>query len=310
MKNIHDVRAVLYEPDRDIRSAIRGMMRDVGFAEIIDTNRPERAFEAIASGETDLTIFDVNSGTSTNGTGAMSNLIRDMRRNKIGPNPFLIALGMTGDADQQTINGAVNAGFDSLTLKPFELSIMRKRLEYFLRARKPFVITSEYVGPDRRQSTRSGDTGAPLFVMPNPVRMIADGMPRNIMMSHVKEATAELNERKLQRDIVGVTWVADKIEDALSANDSDRAITLIKQLRVLAREIDERLEQTVFGHVRDLCTSLLTVSARLEAAGDQPRRKDVELLVNVSQAIKRGCDADTDDEVYAREITESLNAGA
>ena len=130
------------------------------------------------------------------------------------------------------------------------------------------------------------------------------------MMSHVKEATAELNERKLQRDIVGVTWVADKIDKALSANDTDKAIILIKQLKVLAREIDERLVQTAFGHVRKLCTSLLTVSARLEAAGNKPSRKDVKLLINVSQAIKRGCDADTDDEVYAREITESLGADA
>ena len=307
MKNIRDVRVVLYEPDHDIRSAIRGMMRDVGFAEIIDTNRPDRVREAIATGDTDLTIFDVNNGS---GTGAMSSLICDMRCNKIGPNPFPIALGMAGDADHQTIKAAVNAGCDGLMLKPLELSVLRKRLEYFLRARKPFVITATYVGPDRHQSPKSGNNATPHLVVPNPVRLIADGMPRDVMMSHVKEATAELNERKLQRDIVGVTWVADKIDKALSANDTDKAIILIKQLKVLAREIDERLVQTAFGHVRKLCTSLLTVSARLEAAGNKPSRKDVKLLINVSQAIKRGCDADTDDEVYAREITESLGADA
>ena len=307
MKNIRDVKAVLYEPEPDVRSAIRGMMRDVGFVEIVDTNRPDRVREAIATGDTDLTVFDVNSGTDG---GTMSSLVRDMRCNKIGPNPFPIALGMTGDADQQNINAAVNAGFDGLMLKPLELNVLRKRLEHFLRARKPFVITAEYVGPDRRQSARSGDGDAPHLVVPNPVRLIADGMPRHVMMSHVKEATAELNERKLQSDIVGVTWVADKIGKALSANDTDKAIALIKQLKVLASDIDERLEQTVFSHVQNLCTSLLTVSARLEAAGDKPSGKDVELVINVSQAIKRSCHADSGDDVYAREITESLGAGA
>ncbi len=305
MKYIRDVRAVIYEPDRDLRSAVRGMMNEIGFVEILDTDRPNRVQEAIESAEVDLALFDVNGGT-----GTMSSLVRDMRHNKIGPNPFPVVLGVTVDADQKSINTAVNAGFDGLTLKPLDLKNLRKRLEYFLRARKPFVITADYVGPDRRQESRPGETSAPLLVAPNPARLIADGIPRDIMMSHIKKATAQLNERKLQRDISGACWAAEQINKALAAEDLDKVSALIQQVKTLAHEIDARLAHTVFSHVRDLCDSLLKVSARLEAAGNEPSGKDVALLVNVSQAIKHGCDTDADDQGYDPKTSESQWAKA
>lgn len=306
MKHIRHVRTALYDPDRSLRSAIRGVMRDVGFAEILDTGRPDEIVENIEAGNVDLMICDV-----LDGTGGMNATMRDVRRFKVGANPFIISIGASYDADQQNISQTVNAGYDGVMIKPLDLSNLRKRLEFFLLARKPFVVTSGYVGPDRRKESRLDDGTQPLMIVPNPVRMIADGMPRDLMMEHIQEASSELDERKLRGDINAVCWISDRIGATYEAKDGKKkAKGLVRQLVALTSEIDSRLRRTAFSQIRDLCDTLVEVTRRIEMAGVEPGRKDIELLKNVAKAIKRGCDADIEDAIHVQEISASVRKKA
>jgi CheY-like chemotaxis protein len=306
MKHIRHVRTALYEPDRSLRSAIRGVMRDVGFAEILDTGRPDDVVENIEAGNVDLVICDV-----LNVSNDMNETIRDIRRFKIGANPFIISIGASYDSDLQHISQTVNAGYDGVMLKPLDLSNLRKRLEFSLLARKPLVVTSSYVGPDRRKESRIDDGTQPLMIVPNPVRMIAEGMPRDLMMEHIQEAASELDERKLRGDINSVCWIADRVGAAYVAKDGQKkAKGLVRQLVALTSEIDSRLGRTAFSQVRDLCDTLVEVTRRIEMAGVEPGRKDIELLKNVAKAIKRSCDADIEDAVHVQEISESVRKKA
>jgi len=303
MKNTRDVKAFLYEPDKDLRANIRGTMRDAGFADIIDTDRPDLFAETMADGMIDIAVCDVNPAT-----GMACSLLGDLRHKRIGENPFPVMLGVTADHDEKHVARMIDAGFDTLTLKPFNPQSLRRRLEYFLVERKPFVVTAGYVGPDRRNHLREDATSAPQLMVPNPVQLIADGMSREELMTQIKDAAAELDERKLHSNVSGLVWLAQRIAAAIAVGNTAMAHRYIRQLTAIAEDIDIRLERTAYGHVRELCDSLLGVAARLDATTGTPDRKDTDLLHNLATAIKRATAANNKDASYAREVTALMDA--
>lgn len=303
MEYARNVKVVLFEPDRDLRGAIRGTMRDTGFSEIIDTDRPKLVSDALADNRVDLLVCDVNAAD-----GNIARLVRDTRRRRLGNNPFPIVIGITANADQQHVSRVIDDGLDALTLKPLDLAKMSRRFEIFMHTRKPFVTTVNYIGPDRRQNPRYDAVSAPQLIVPNPVSLIAGGTPRDVLMAQIKDAAGELDERQMLSNVEGVVWDADKIARALAEQDHDTVRRCIRHLNEVAKDMDTRLERTVYAHVRELCDSLLTVAARLEQSSGEPESKDVELMCNLAQAIRRGCRATSSNVMIARQITESVTA--
>ncbi len=65
----------------------------------------------------------------------------------------------------------VNSGADDLLLRPFSTTLLGQRIEAHVERRKGFVITTEYVGPDRRKEPGGG--AIDLFDPPNSLKMKA-----------------------------------------------------------------------------------------------------------------------------------------
>jgi len=287
MKRTRDVKAFLYEPNKELRANIRATMRDAGYADIIDTDRPELFAETMATGKIDLVVCDV-----TAVTGMACKFLIDIRHGRVGENPFPVMLGITDDPDEQNVAKMIDAGFDTLMLKPFNPQSLRRRLEYFLTERKPFVVTAGYVGPDRRNHLRPDATSASQISVPNPVQLIAEGVSRESLMSTIREAATELDERKLHSDVGGIVWIAQRIDAVIAVGDTTMVHRYIHQLKAIAEDIDTRLERTKYRHIHEECESLLGVTARLAAGTGMPNREDIELLHNLAATIKRATAAD------------------
>ncbi len=287
MKHIKDVNVVLYDPNQDFRIMIHGILRDSGFAEIVSTERAETVQKRLGEEHVDLLIGDVHAETS-----AICGLLGDVRNGRLGDNPFPVAIGLTSDADEKTIAKIGNAGFDGLALKPFDSLTFRRRVEYFLEHRKPFVTTADYVGPDRRKDPGKPGVDSNCIDVPNPLRLIAEGISRDTLAQLVEAAAGKLDERKFVSDIGGVGWCAEKLVEAMRKSDAELAERCIRQLNEIAKDMDDRLERTPYRHVQEACNSLLGVAARLEQAAAGPDKKDVKRLGDLAQAIARSCNVD------------------
>ena len=143
-----DVECYLGEPNDQVREGLRSILRDCGFrrartfariGDLINAVKEETPALLIASDDLDPSMFEA---------------IRDIRHFKIGRNPFLmIGLLVRGDVEG-AVKRALMAGADDVMIKPVSPGKMMERLAHITSNRVPFIVTNDYLGPERR---RAGD---------------------------------------------------------------------------------------------------------------------------------------------------------
>ena len=143
-----DVECYLGEPNDQVREGLRSILRDCGFRrartfarmiDLVNAVKEETPALLIAAEDLDPSMFDV---------------IRDIRHYKIGRNPFLmIGLLVRGDVEGN-VKKALLAGADDVMIKPVSPGKMMDRLAHLTTNRVPFIVTNDYLGPERR---RAGD---------------------------------------------------------------------------------------------------------------------------------------------------------
>ena len=131
-------------------------------------------------------------------------MIQQLRQGTAGYNPFIVIIVTAWEKNSALINRVVSSGADDLLLRPFSTGVLGQRIEAHVDRRKGFVITTEYVGPDRRRdSNRPSDIE--LFEPPNSLKMKAkdrlstDEIARKLD-AELKTAREKLNTEKLRRD--------------------------------------------------------------------------------------------------------------
>ena len=83
--------------------------------------------------------------------------------------------------------------------------------------RAPFVVTSDYVGPDRRKQKR-GSPKIPMFEVPNSLReKVAGSWNQRRFEQEIETAVSDLNARQLDRKAEDIMLLAGLIADALES---------------------------------------------------------------------------------------------
>ncbi len=283
MASYPKIKVLLYEPDAALRTAMKDMLRSAGLTAVHDTGQLERVEEAVDQEQTDMIIGDILSEQA-----AMCDLVRDLRLDKRGNNPFPVTLGLAADADQTHITRAINAGYDSIVLKPLDFALIRRRVEHYTTSRKPFVVTSTYIGPDRRLQSRISANSSRLFEVPNPVQMMAEGTPRELLLTRIHAARAEIDEEKVRSDAASIWWLAERISEAcLPGGDTEAVDSLIDQMNRQVSAIEERMPRTTYAPVIDICRALQEVAVRLNRSEGTPNASIITELQAATQAAKR-----------------------
>ena len=77
-------------------------------------------------------------------------MIQALRQGATGYNPFIVIIVTAWENNNALVGRVINSGADDLLLRPFSTAVLGNRIRTHVERRKGFVITSEYVGPDRR----------------------------------------------------------------------------------------------------------------------------------------------------------------
>ncbi|MBG03434.1 MAG: hypothetical protein CMM59_05100 [Rhodospirillaceae bacterium] len=136
---------VYAEPDRSLRNDLRTAIGNTGYRGVRETANIGATDGAIRLSTPDVLIFD-----SDMEDGKMLSFIKQLRHNKIGKNPFLSAIATCAKPDQKKIERIADCGIDYVMVKPFAPAQLVQRFERIAKARKPFAVSSSYIGPDRR----------------------------------------------------------------------------------------------------------------------------------------------------------------
>lgn len=186
--------------------------------------------------------------------------VRSIRRSDLGRNPFVVILLTTWSRDTNHIRRAIECGADDVIVRPFSTMFAAERVRTLIRDRKPFIVTSDYVGPDRRKSTDRDSDTHPLAV-PNFLQAMVNGDDAAISRANswVREAQdvviAERLRRMAMRIVISVEIQLTKPTDGsmpvrLDVLDMARTarelrVQLIKAARAEAAEVGTALIEQI-----------------------------------------------------------------
>ena len=238
------IKTLVCEPSGIIRQGIRVALDNLGIREFKEANTFLAAHKACEEGDYHFLILnkEIEQNDSTF-------IHRDLRMGRLGRDPFVLTVMILSSREEPSIRAAMDSGPDDLLLIPFAPDQIMTRLKVLVERRKPFVVTHDYIGPDRRAASRPGATSASQVHMPNPARAQALSVPQDLYDRQKNDALKAISVERIKCLSGAIDWECK----ALTANIRDGAATkeasfrsLIK-LENVAEELSMRVS-SVLGH--------------------------------------------------------------
>ncbi len=276
-------RVVLGESRRGFRQATKTALLERGFRHVIDTDEMEGVRVCLTADMVDLVICD---GTLEG--RYFCELVRRLRHHETGDNPFIVVLATTEDASEGAVRHLIRCGADDVILKPLAAEALVRRVERFISNRKPFAVTDDYIGPDRRGAPRPGEPEPlPLIEVPNPLQArILNQITQSMLKRAVQDCWIRINECRIGRHSEQIERLVQPILDAYASGTVNEATAghLALLLRA-AEDLSARLAGSRFDHVGKLAVTLIDVARRIGGPGQATDHRALDLLPRLSSAI-------------------------
>jgi len=275
--NFGGIELILAEPNQQVRNGLKSALRSQGFYRVTEVTRFRRLQEIIESEvlTPDLIITDIELPG-----GDVCDLCYDIRHHKAGNDPFIPIIATSWTAGEEQVRGVIDSGADDLLIKPISTNNLLARIIQLIKARKPFVVTTEYIGPDRRSGEqREGAEDIPTLEVPNKLQAKATGeenVSSEVFQAAVDKAAAVINERKMERHAYQLVYLADHIVLAYKTGAPDGSVDKnVERAIYVAQDLSRRMKGTRFSHISELCESLLKVTNTILTAGNSPATKRI-----------------------------------
>lgn len=286
--------ALIFDPVVGNRAATRSALYSIGFRKLESVATLDAFNSHIMRRPPDLAICEA--------AGAEEELchsIQSLRQGLASYNPFIVIIVTAWENRNSLVSRVINSGADDLILRPFSTTGLEQRIRTHVERRKGFVITSEYVGPDRRRDNmRTSDVD--LFQPPNSLKMKAkerisaeDAAAR--LETELKAARERLTVEKLTRDAFQICVLWRLLRSYVSEHDKEAQVKFeqgkydgdLSKLREFTKSVSRRARDTDYETAVDWCDSILNAIEGLELGVD--RNASMHLLghaaVNLNQVF-------------------------
>jgi len=158
---------VVCDPVTSNRAATRSALHTLGCRRIEIVADLNHLRDALDEQHPDLALCDISAGGQE-----LCKLIQDVRQDSDGYNPFVAFIITAWAMNADLLAQISNCGADDLLLRPFSTALLGQRIESLVDRRKRFVVSADYVGPERREVHRSA-SNVVLIDAPNSIRIKA-----------------------------------------------------------------------------------------------------------------------------------------
>lgn len=289
-----------------MRHNTRVALLNIGFGEVEAAHDYSEFIHHARTGNFDLVIGDARSTG-----GDTCDLLRQIRHNDLGWNPFVNFIVTIWDTSPEQVHSVINSGADDLILRPMSNALLCDRVSGLVQARKPFIVTGDYVGPERRQIVR-GLTTASHLVVPNSLQAKIENKPElDATPENVRAAFRAVNDRKMTIYAEELLRFSAKILSlAADLEKIDERRTLIEQLQQVNQSLEKRITGPEFSHIASLCEALGNLLIKIAALAGNIQEQEKELIFQIPLAIHKACTEVRDSSSLAfdiRDITAQLN---
>ena len=257
-----------------VRKGLIHSLSKEGITKIVDVSRKDAIHDALRDNHFDLIIMSPELEGHF-----VAGFLAEIRNGKLGPNPFPMTMVLLPVAERELFAKVIDCGPDDLLLMPVAPNQVVARVEAMAQGRKPFIVTQDYTGPDRRKEKRPGTEEIPLFEVPNPLQAKVTGMPIDLLDAKMIEAAARLNAAKLERYIIQMNWLDRNIRKLLATDPVDEMALRGHAMRLIqvAEDVPLRLPDAS-GAVAKLAAAVATCGNSLFSDSGEARLKTLEGL--------------------------------
>ena len=255
-----------------------------GFRALIEVTTMLDLHDVIDQDRVDLIITTMKLGHDDT-----SLLLREMRQNRLGNNPFIATIILLEAPEKEDLVKVVNAGVDDVLLMPISPSQLLTRIETIKRSRKQFIFAYDYVGPDRRKEERPGAAPPLVFEPPNPLKLRDEqtidegryaGFIRNGLVVYRRFIMA-VQARQLE-------WLSGQI--AMGCRDSNiplkDTVTNVARLINMGQDLGKRLTGDENAENSEQVSAMVALAREVSS---DPRAVGIDKLsrmVDIAKALK------------------------
>lgn len=279
--DLSKVKALVCEPSLPIRQGIRLALNNVGIREIIEANTFLAAHQACKEGDHDFLVLnqEIEANDSTF-------IMRELRSGSLGRDPFILTVMLLASREEPKVRSAIDCGPDDLLLIPFAPDQLMNRLRVLVERRKPFVVTHDYIGPDRRAAPRPGATSATQFQVPNPVRARGTNLPRDRYDRLKQDSIVAIGIERIKRLAATMDWECNALtvsarEGKMTPESTYRSLLKLEQVTT---ELSSRVAKQL-GHATETIDGLTELCRRLKATPSNVIFSDIEMVTQTSRRI-------------------------
>lgn len=275
------VHALVCEPSPMLRQGIRIALNNLGIRQIAEATTITATHEKVGGECFDLLVLQSNI-EHTDATG----LLRLMRAGSLGRDPFAVAVLLLTAPTDADVRRAVNSGADDALLVPFAPDQLRQRIAGLASRRKPFVVTHDYIGPDRRQKPRPNEPSAMQVMVPNPLHARATGRDSRSYEAMARQALEAIAGERIKRLAAHAEWECKGIHARVNegrASPESTAVSLYR-LETVCDELATRI-QTHLGHSTGGVEEILGRCKQFRSAPDNLTASEAEAMLVASRRI-------------------------
>src|SRR5215467_5455893 len=257
---------LVYDPVAANRTATRAALYTLGFRRIETVAALDAFADAIRRRPPDLAVCEMQGAD-----GDLCRMIQELRQGFTGLNPFIVMIVTAWEKSNSLVTRAVNSGADDVLLRPFSTALLGQRIEGHIERRKSFVVTSEYVGPDRRKDHIRA-RNVELFQPPNSLKMKAkDRLSAEEatlrLDAELRTAREKLNTEKLRRDVfqLSILWrlMQEHVPGAQTYTQE------LDKIALLSKGIAKRCRDNDYESALEWCDSVMAAVEGLQAGVDR-----------------------------------------
>ncbi len=303
LKDDSAIEIYLGEAELEIRRLIRSALRDFNLDTLQDFEECGSLRKAISEGNPDLIIVD-----SDLAGGDACELIQLIRHQNLGKNPFVPIVVTTWQNTAERVRQLIDSGADGLLIKPVSISAIHSHLDLILNNRKPFVVTSRYIGPDRRKDPKHTNT-APLIEVPNTLQAKVNGEAMDLaaLRMQIEQRNAEVNLERLRRNAFELSFHVERMMAGFGEHKTEKALlTDMVQILDVATDTLQRLAGSPFEESEELCKTLIRVVSNITENDKQVSHVDLQFLKPLTDAMLVGFNPGCSQAEMSREIISSI----
>jgi len=215
-----------------------------------------------------------------------SEFIRDIRHNKIGANRFVLVTTLIAGDHFDAVKHAMQAGTDDIIVKPVKEDQLLQRLKRVTVNRQAFVVTSDYLGTDRRGKSRPSSIER-IDVLNT---MLEKASCKDITTEEVKSAVdGSMNQvfhARLDSHGYRLGFVCNLLINAYDNNNIDQSVQ--ENLRVLVDVLRDAAKTAERVNEKELGLLCGFLSKEVEGIAERymtPSLKDLALIRKLTRAV-------------------------